>query len=213
MNALQLGGAPLCVVLDIRQPLAYLALRPAIDFGRELGIDVDWLPYEGPPLRAPAAADAGDDRTARHKQHRAAMIAREVAVYADARGLTLREPYRDGSPHGAHLAWLWMRLHAPESLPAFLEEIFRRYWALELDAASLADAAALVDDVGSDGSGFVEWAGDGGAREAERVAVALRDANVYQTPAYLVGDERFYGRQHLPMIRWILGGRAGKGPI
>ena len=28
-----------------------------------------------------------------------------------------------------------------------------------------------------------------------------------------VGDEIFIGRQHLPMIGWILDGRVGPGPI
>ena len=45
---------------------------------------------------------------------------------------------------------------------------------------------------------------DEGPRELRRVAAALREAGVQLTPAYLVGDELFVGRQHLPMIRWIL---------
>jgi 2-hydroxychromene-2-carboxylate isomerase len=200
-------------VLDVRQPLAYLALRPAIAFARELAIDVDWLPLEGEPLRAPSTPSPDDDRGVRHRRHRAHAIAREIAIYAQAQGLTLREPYRSASARAANLAWLWVRAHAPGSLPAFLEELFRRYWALDLDASDPADVVDVLRALGLYSGDFEPWVADEGAREAERVAGALREAGVPQTPAYLLQDEVFLGRQHLPMIRWILNGRAGPPPI
>jgi hypothetical protein len=48
---------------------------------------------------------------------------------------------------------------------------------------------------------------------AAELAALLRDRGVSGVPCYLVEDEVFLGRQHLPMIRWILGGRRGPGPI
>jgi 2-hydroxychromene-2-carboxylate isomerase len=208
-----LTKSALCVALDVRHPLAYLALRPAVAFGHEAAIDVDLLPFEGQVLRAPSPPRPDDDRGIRHKRYRAHMIAREIAVYAQAAGLVVREPYRDGSPRAAHLAWLWVRARAPAALPAFLEELFRRYWALELDADDLAGSTSLLRELRLDPDGFDAWAPDEGALEAKRVATALREAGIEQAPAYLVEDEIFYGRQHLPMIRWVLDGRKGAGPI
>jgi 2-hydroxychromene-2-carboxylate isomerase len=211
-----LGGvsqAPLTVVLDVRHPFAYLALRPGIAFGADTGTRIDFLPVEGRTLRAPSEPGPDDDRGIRHKRHRAHMIAREIAVYAQAARLVLREPYRDGSPRAAHLAWLWVRERAPEKLPAFLEELFRRYWSLELDAGDLGAAADLLHASGYDAEWFRDWSTREGKGHAERVAMALRQAGVEGAPAYLVEDEVFYGRQHLPMIRWILAGRVGPGPI
>ncbi len=211
-----LGGltqSPLCVALDVRHPLAYLALLPAISFGREAAIEVDWLPLEGQALRPPSEPGPDDERSIHHKRHRARMIAREIAVYARAAGLVVREPYRDGSPRAAHLAWLWVRARMPGALPAFLEVLFRRYWALELDAGDLPGVSDLLHALGLDPEGFGAWATREGPDHAEGVAATLREAGVEQAPAYLVEDEIFYGRQHLPMIRWILGGRVGPGPI
>jgi 2-hydroxychromene-2-carboxylate isomerase len=208
-----LTKAPVCVALDVRHPLAYLALRPAVALGRELGIEVDLLPIEGQTLRAPSAPGPHDDRGIRHKRYRAQMIAREIAVYAGAAGLVVREPYRDGSPRAAHLAWLWVRARGPGALPGFLDELFRRYWALELDAGDVAGVTDLLRALGLDPAGFAAWATHEGAGHAKRVAAALGEAGIEQAPAYLVGDEVFYGRQHLPMIRWILAGRSGPGPI
>ncbi|MCP4006433.1 MAG: hypothetical protein GY725_19815 [bacterium] len=214
MSALtELTQSPLCIVLDIRHPLAYLALGPAIDFGREMKIDIDWLPFEGRSLREPTTPGADDDRGVLHRRHRANMIAREIAIYSQAAGLTLLEPYRTGPSHAATLAWLWVRAQAPESLPSFLEELFRRYWALEMDVIDLAGVAEVLRAQGLHSREFDDWAEAEGPAAAESIASSLDATGVFQAPAYLIEDEVFFGRQHLAMIRWILSDRTGPGPI
>jgi len=209
----ELAGARLSVALDIRHPLAYLALAPAIEFGRELELAINWLPFRAEPLRPPAPTSAGDDRGTRHRRNRARMIAREIAVYAQSQGLRVEQPYRDEPAEAAGLAWLWMRAHAPELLEPFLLEMFRRYWALEFDASDLAAAEELVRVSGEDGAGFLEWATAEGRDALDRVGGELSGAGVAGVPAYLVGEQLFLGRQHLPVIRWLLEGSAGPVPI
>ena len=41
---------------------------------------------------------------------------------------------------------------------------------------------------------------------------AAFDAGVYGVPTYLVEDEMWFGREHLPRVAWILGGRKGPPP-
>jgi len=219
----RLDTAKLTVALDLRHPFAFLALEPARELGRELGIEINWLPISAQPLRPPPTARPGDDRGARHKSHRAQMTAREIAIYADAQQRTVLEPYRDGPATAARLAWLWLRERAPRSLDEFLEELFRRYWSLELDADDLGAASQLVGACGGstsdfetsdfETSDFEKWAADAGPKAAAALDEELENAGLFQTPAYLVDDEVFYGRQHLPMIRWILDGRRGPIPI
>ncbi len=208
-----LASARLSVLLDIRHPLAYLALRPTRRFGQELGVEINWLPLASQPLNPPSAPGPDDDRSILHRRHRARMIAREIAVYADAQGLEIREPYRGGPADAAHLAWLWVRDRAPGSLPDFLEELFSRYWALELDASDRRAAAALVDDCGGDGARFLAWAESEGPAALERLGSELAEAGVLAGPAYLACGQVFRGRQHLPMIRWLLEGEQGPVPI
>jgi 2-hydroxychromene-2-carboxylate isomerase len=208
-----LGVSKLTVALDIRNPFAFLALRPAIEFGRELGVAINWLPFTAEPLHPPSTPSADDDRGARHRRHRAHMIAREIAIYSEAQGLTVKEPYRDAPGDAANLAWLWMRAHAPESLESFLVELFRRYWALELDAGDARDVSKVVSACGEDAARFLEWAVSEGAGAAEVVSKELEEAGVLTVPAYLVSDQIFYGRQHLPMIRWLFEDQKGPVPI
>ena len=141
------------------------------------------------------------------------MIAREIAVYAEAQGLVIEAPYRDGPSAAFETAWLWLRATAPEALEAVLEEGFRRYWACELEADEPEAIDTLLAHCGLDAAAFHGWAAREGTRAAAEVARRLAEAGVFQTPAYLLGDEVFIGRQHLPIIRWRLDGERGPGPI
>jgi 2-hydroxychromene-2-carboxylate isomerase len=205
--------APLTVVLDIRNPLAYLGLAPAIALGRERELAINWLPIAAMPLRSPTRPGPNDDRGVRHRRHRANMIAREIAIYAEAQGLVINEPYRSAPADGANLAWLWMRAHAPASLETFLVEIFRRYWALELDASDPREAARVIASLGEDDAGFMQWAGSEGSGAFEGIPAELAAAGIAGAPTYWTCDQVFVGRQHLPMIRWLLDGKEGAAPI
>lgn len=208
-----MGDGRVTVLLDVRQPQAYLALAPAARLAVEDGIDVDFLPVVVAPLNAPSTPGPDDDRPVIHRRARSRALAREIETYAAAQGLVLREYYRAPNPSALNLAWLWVRERQPGTLPDFLTEAFRAYWALELDVSSSQDVAVLCERCGLDVGALEAWRAGPGAGRAEALAEELREKAPGRAPAYLVGDEVFVGRQHLPMIRWILGGRSGRGPI
>jgi 2-hydroxychromene-2-carboxylate isomerase len=206
------------VLLDLRHPLAFLALQPAIAFAESLaegalGVETDWLPLSVPPIQPPSAAKEGDDRGIRHRRYRARFLAREIATYAAAQDVVLREPYRNGDVEAGNLGWLWVRERHRDRLHAYLSQLFRGYWSQELDASSGERIAALIDSMHAEGAAFLDWSVDEGPRAAAAQMTELRDQGLFQVPAFIVEDEVFYGRQHLPMIRWILEGRSGPIPI
>ncbi len=211
--AREIDAAPLCVVLDVRHPLAYLALHPGIAFGESQSIEISWLPLNVAPLNGPAPAGVDDDRGTRHRRYRAQAREREIAIYADAQGVVLRDYYRSGNVDAANLGWLWVREQHSEKLCPYLAELFRRYWSRELDAASGDQVASLLDSLKANGAAFLEWALVQGPAAASSLAEELRGRGIFQVPGYIVEDEVFYGRQHLPMLRWILEGRSGPAPI
>jgi len=205
----RLDDAPLSVLLDLRSPHAHLALHPAAALGSELGIEINWLPLRVPPLHPPSQPGPDDDRGIRHRRYRAQAIAREIDTYARVQGLEIREPYRAPDPSAFELGWLWLRERRPEDLVRYLGAAFRGYWALELDPSSESQIAAIVGDADE----FGDWCRSAGPAAAEALAGELRGRGIFAVPGYLVGGEFFHGRQHLPMIRWILEGRRGPGPI
>jgi 2-hydroxychromene-2-carboxylate isomerase len=204
-----IAGARLSVLLDVRHPFAYLALHPTVALAESLAVAVNWLPTSVPALRRPSEPGEADARGIRHRRHRAQAIAREIETYSAAQGLVVREYYRSGSSAAATLGWLWTRDRNPDRLPSYLAELFRSYWAVELDPADLEDVAALVEAPVA----FRRWCANGGPTTASAIEDELQERGLFGTPAFLVEDEVFYGRQHLPMIRWILEGRSGAVPI
>ena len=207
-------GARMTVLLDLRRP--GVVPRAAARRGAGRGA--------GPRDRLAAAHRAGAPSRRRlrvpttiaatlHRRHRAHAIARELAVHARAQGLELREPYRDPDARAFDLGWLWLRERAPQRLYPFLAAGFRAYWSLALDPSSVAAVGDLLRSVGDDASGFAAWCAGEGPATAARVAGEQSARGWFGVPGYVVEGEYFLGRQHLPMIRWILGGRAGPGPI
>ena len=97
-------------------------IAPAIELASGLGIEINWLPLVAPPLNRPSEAAADEDRGIRHRRYRAQAIAREIACYAEAQGLVVRDPYRDADPTALVLGWLWMRDRKPDRR----KDLFRR---------------------------------------------------------------------------------------
>jgi 2-hydroxychromene-2-carboxylate isomerase len=208
-----LDDSRLSVLLDLRHPLAYLALHPTLELARDEGLEVNWLPVRVPPLKVPSTVRPDDDRGIRHRRIRAQAIAREIETYADAQGLVLRDYYRDADPTAAYVGWLWLREQKRERLEDYLIEVFRAYWALELDPGDEGAISRIIDNLDADAAGFEAWAVDRGPACVSAVAEELSERGLSGAPVYMIDEEPFLGRQHLPMIRWMLGGREGPGPI
>jgi 2-hydroxychromene-2-carboxylate isomerase len=213
MTYLQREAGKLQVMLDVRNPLSFLALGPAGALARESIVDVDFLPMPDAPLKAPSKPAPGDARGILHRRSRANAIAREISTYAEAQGLVIRDYYRSRDPTPFHVAWLWVRQVDRARLFDFLEEGFRRYWAVDFDPSNAPEVARLVGQMSLDADAFVEWERPQGLAEAEALGQELLESGYTRGPCYVLEDEVFVGRQHLPMIRWIAAGRAGPGPI
>ena len=211
----EVGDGKLTVVLDLRYPQAYLAFHPALRFAQHRGLAVDWLPFPASTLKPPTAPLEGEGRSVQHRRIRAEAIAREIEVYADRQGLELREFYRSEESTAFNLGWLWVREYHAEHLENFLSEAFRAYWAVEFDPASESEVAALIEglDQGLDARRYRAWCREKGPESFESTIQDLRDRGVFAAPSYLIGEEIFLGRQHLPMIDWLLQGRSDAIPI
>ena len=194
---------PLTVTLDVKRPECYLALAPTRALAAELDIAVDWLPTVASPHRRPPT---GEGRGERHLRHRATYNAREIERYAAVRGLVIKDIYRDPDSTRFGMAMLAAKAHSEAALQTFLDRAFAAYWRSELDIEDGAALRRLLADVGV--STFAEDAAAFAALQERLVAAGL-----FNAPAYLVGEEVFFGRAHLPMIRWLLTERTGPAPI
>lgn len=195
---------PLAVVLDIKDPHSYLAKDPTYALADEFGLQIDWLPFVSRPLRRHPPGNG--DRGSRHRRFRAAYAERSIQRYASVRGITIRNIYRDLDSTLAGMGILAARAHSEAALRSYLDRAFRQYWE---DGLDIEDADVISELLSAAGAGAFEP--DVAQFEALQERLAL--AGVFETPAYLIDDDIFLGRAHLPMIRWILAGRAGPPPI
>ena len=60
--------------------------------------------------------------------------------------------------------------------------------------------------------GFRDYLAGEGRAEHDAINEAAFAAGVYGVPTYLVEDEAWFGREHLPRVDWILRGRKGPAP-
>ena len=201
----------LVVAIDFKQPQSYLALGPTRDLARSCGVELDWRPFAVPALTAPRPESPGDDRTARHLRFRARYLERDLERYAAAQGLVLRDLYRAPDTSLAGMGLLFAQRSAgPAAADAYLDRVFTRYWSEHLDLEDERAIRGVLAEAGADAAAFDV---DAARPQYDQCLAELSAAGVILTPAYLLGDELFIGRAHLPMIRWLLEGKAGPPPI
>jgi 2-hydroxychromene-2-carboxylate isomerase len=207
-----IGDAP-AVCIDFRNPKAYLALQPTFALEDELGMTFDWWPVHVSAMSRPHPEQPNEDRGTRHRRIRALYYEHDLRRYASVYGLELGDLYRNPDVSIASSGLLWVKQHAPHALRAYLTAVFERYWQERLQLDDANAISALLQEIGVDASRFKEHAqGEGLASYAAAVS-GLRAAGIFDVPAYVIEGEIFFGRQHLPMVHWLLTGKRGEPPI
>lgn len=194
----------IAVVIDFKSPQAYLAIGPTCALADELEMTIDWQPLIVPPSKTPASPAAGDDRGARHRRFRADYLERDVHRYANDRGLVIGGLHRRTDSTLAAIGLLWAGRRGPSLARAYVERVFERYWRETLDLEDERSILAVLTEIEAPISGFEAFVKGDGRAELARIQTELRDKGVFEVPTYLLNDDTFLGRQHLPLIRSIL---------
>ena len=208
-----MSAAQLTVAVDVRHPHVWFGVPATHRLAADTGVELRWRPLRvrlpQPPVDPGPAASRGE----RHRYLRAMDFERNLVRYAAASGITPAPGWRNANGDIAAAALLWLDRQAPERVDAWLADILPRCWSASLDLSSARAVAATVAAVGAPTAGLVDWLGGDAADEVAACESELRAAGVFDVPGYLLNDEPFLGRQHLPMLRWLIGGRVGPPPI
>jgi 2-hydroxychromene-2-carboxylate isomerase len=204
---------PLIVYIDHKSPYAFIAMAPTLELCDALGVAIDWRPLTLDIPSFLGSARLGERGEVVESQRSETQWTQVKYAYRDARryasltGLTLRGPTKiwDSSLAGQGL------LHAKAAGDAVLRRynalVFERFWKRELDLEDRAVIDAVLAEAGADPRTF----------RPERAAYdamqrAIFEAGIFGVPGYVVEGEYYWGREHLPRIRWILAGRRGPAP-
>ncbi len=207
IESTQAMAAVIGFAFDYTGAASCLAFAPTCALADELGVLIEWLPVPGsarPTGRGPKAND--ESISERHSRVRAEYFAMDAARYARWRGIEIHRVAGDVDSALACAGGLWADRHGIAR--AYHEQVITEFWAGRLDIEDRETLGSLLDELGAPGFGDFDFEAPLAAHKA-----SVEHLGVHTMPSYLVEEQVFVGRAHLPMIRWILQGRNGPGPL
>lgn len=191
----------LVICVDLKDPYSHLAIPGTLALLERMGpgLTSRWLPFSRHAMEPPAR-DADSDRGSAHRRNRDQYRERELRYYAAAVGLPLERLYENPEclPFASALLWLAAAEASPSVFAAFLSGTFNAYWSGALAADDAAGCALHLTTAGADGAAWLDGGLDSAAVRQQHQA--LRDAGLFNSPAYLYQGEVYYGRAHLPLL-------------
>jgi 2-hydroxychromene-2-carboxylate isomerase len=210
------GDARLAVYIDLKSPYAYLAIDPTRAMARQVGATIDWRPFtlDIPSYLGSARVDRKGSVVSSQRSPQqwsgvryAYMDARR---YANLTGKIVRGTVKIWDSSLAGISMLWAKRSG--QLDAYLDEVYPRFWRRELDIEDAGVLEAVLGEAGVPTDGFRDYVAGPGREEHDRTNEAAFAAGVFGVPTYLVEDEMWFGREHLPRVAWLLSGREGCAP-
>ena len=196
------------VYTDYKSPYAYLSKDLEYELARDLRVTLEWRPYvlDIPSFLGSARLDADgsvveENRNA-HQWRRVRYSYMDCRRQARKRGLVIRGPQKIWDSTLAAAGMLFAQQAGDAVFRRYHDAVFERFWRRELDIEDTTVIAAVLREAGADGD-FAAYAPQG-RQEVARISRAAEAKGVFGVPTYVVGDELFWGREHLPDIRAML---------
>jgi 2-hydroxychromene-2-carboxylate isomerase len=204
----------LTVYIDYKSPYAYLAKDLVYQLERDLGVRIDWLPYDLDLAGFMGSARVDDNgrvieelRTA-HQWRRVRYSYMDCRRQARKRGLVIRGTQKIWNSKIALCGMLFAKRQGEAVLRRYHDILFERFWKRELDIEDPDVVRAVLAEAGADPSGFRAYLAEEGPRELKSVCRAAEAKGVFGVPSFVLAEELFWGSEHLPEIREMLGAMA-----
>ena len=165
-----------------------------------------WLPFERHAMQPPRSPESQANRSSNHFWQRDLYRERELKHYAAALDLPLDRLYENPDTTVFASALLWLQGQRPGDgvVGCFIAKYFTAYWSGELSPDDVDAGARLLNQCGASGA---QWLTEPIAGElVDQQRAALRQAGLFNSPAYVFQGEVYYGRAHLPLLEALLCG-------
>ena len=184
--------------IDFKCPSSYLALRPTLALSEQLGVPIGWHPmrsYQSPLMDEKPHEEVGQ----RHRRVRALARQKTHQLYAQVQNLSLNFRNPPTNTDMALAALCLLGDDGSDPLP-FITAAFEAYWTGDADlndARSVAALSGAPDLQNGDDS-------DGASARLEAALSEAEEKGIFTSPTYVVSEQIFVGREHLPWIRELL---------
>lgn len=184
------------IYIDFKSPASYLAFKPACALIKKHNIDVSWLPFitKQESLREYLPNESAGDS---HRRVRAQARRDIHTLYAQLQSTVLKFPAETGVTDLA-LSVIPLLDKNPES---FIQAAFNAYW---VDNQNLNDSqvvSSLLQHSGNNSFALNE------VECLENLATIQQNSEnekIVDAPAFVVDEQIFIGREHLPWIESIV---------
>lgn len=209
---------PLTVYIDFKSPYAYIAKDPTYALEAAFGIEIDWMPltlniasYLGTARKDDRGKVVESNRSPR--QWLAVKYAyRDARRYAELRGLTLKGTQKIWDSSLAAIGLLWAKRSGHDPLKRYIDSVYEPFWRRELDIEDPAVIQQMLEAAGCPTDGFYAYLDGEGRRAHDDLQETILDRGLFGVPTYDIDGELYFGREHLPRVRWHLGGCEGPAP-
>ncbi|MCB1691396.1 MAG: DsbA family protein [Pseudomonadales bacterium] len=208
----------LTVYIDYKSPYAFVAKDPTYALEQQFGIEIDWLPLTlniGSYLGTAKKDDSGKvvENNRSPRQWAAVKYAyMDARRYAAARGLVLKGTQKIWDSSIAAIGMLFAKASGHDALKRYTDIVYERFWRRELDIEDVGVIESVLVEAGVDTAGFRDYLGGEGRRLHDLIQEEILDAGLFGVPSYVIDGEMYFGREHLPRVRWHLGGKRGPLP-
>jgi 2-hydroxychromene-2-carboxylate isomerase len=209
---------PLIVYIDYKSPYAYLAKDPTYALEDAFGIEIDWRPltlnipsYLG-SARLDERGKVVESQRTPQQWNGVKYAYRDARRYASLRGITVRGTTKIWDSSLAGIGMQWAKAQSRAVLRGYTDRVYERFWKRELDIEDPAVIEAVLREAGAQARGFAEYAAGEGRALHDAMQEQIFAAGIFGVPSYVVAGELFFGREHLPMVRWLLSGARGPAP-
>jgi 2-hydroxychromene-2-carboxylate isomerase len=124
------------------------------------------------------------------------------------RGLVIRGPQKIWDSTLALCGMLYAKRQGDAVFRRYHDTIFERFWKRELDIEDTGVIGGVLAEAGADPAGFPDYSAGDGRDELDAMCRAAEAVGVFGVPTFVLAGEMFWGREHLPEIREMLGGTA-----
>ena len=229
------SDAPLIIYIDLKSPYAYLSIDPTRKMLKELGIVADWRPFVLDIPSYLGSAKLGKEGKKVEKQNRTEEQWSDVKYayfdcrrYANLSNKTIKGTVKIWDTNLAAIGMLWLKSFTDITeqsrqgslLEGYIDAVFGSFWKRELDVEDLSVILRILKKISAPTDGFPEYAQGKGAAWNAQLQKSAFDAGIFGVPTFILPKEssfdpqheKFFGREHLPRISWLLNRRQGSAP-
>ena len=227
--------APIIIYIDLKSPYAYLSITPTRQMLTQLGLIADWRPFvlDIPSYLGSAKLDRGGKKVTKQNRTEEQWSGVKYAYfdcrrYANLSNKTIRGTVKIWNTDLPAIGMLWLKSFADleeqssqgSMLERYIDAIFEPFWKRELDVEDLSVILRVLEQIDAPTDGFLPYAQGEGVTLNTWLQESAFNKGIFGVPTFILPNEpamdpqheKFFGREHLPRISWLLDGRKGPAP-